>query len=153
MEAHKMGHRVVGPVDYLILKFPGNRFTGKIAPELIRLQEEGIIRVMDILFISKDEAGNVQSFEISDMGTEAMRDFSAIVGSVGGWFSQNDVELLGADLPNNTSAGAILYENTWAVRATNAFMEAGAEVLEQGRIRADQVDMVFNERIAPKTRS
>jgi hypothetical protein len=57
--------------------------------------------------------------------------------------------MLGADLPNNTSAGAILYENTWAARATAAFMDAGAEVIEQGRIRADQVDMVFNERIAP----
>jgi hypothetical protein len=139
-------------VDYLVVRFQGNKFSGKIAPELRRLQEDGIIRIMDFLFISKDEEGNIESFEISDLGPEAMRDFEALVGKAGAWFSQNDVELIGADLANNSSAGAILYENTWAVRATQAFMEAGAEVIEQGRIRADQVDMVFNERIAPGAR-
>lgn len=149
MEAQQMTRRVEGPVDYLVLRFPGNKFSGRIAPELSRLQEEGIIRIMDFLFISKDEAGNVGSFEISDVGTEAMRDFGPIVGKIGGWFSQNDVELIGADLPKNSSAGAVLYENTWAVRATRAFRDAGAEVIEQGRIRADEVDLVFNERIAP----
>lgn len=152
MEIQRQVSKVEGPVDYLILRFPGNKFTGKIAPELRRLQEDGIIRVMDLLFISKDGAGNVESFEISDLGTEAMRDFEALVGNASGWFSQNDVELLGADLPNNSSAGAILYENTWAVRATRAFRDAGAEVIEQGRIRADQVDQVFNERVAPGAR-
>jgi hypothetical protein len=152
MEVQQQVSRVEGPVDYLILRFPGNKFTGKIAPELRRLQEEGIIRIMDFLFISKDGAGNVESFEISDLGTDAMKDFESLVGKVGGWFSQNDVEMIGADLPSNSSVGAILYENTWAVRATRAFREAGAEVLEQGRIRADQVDLVFNERVAPGAR-
>jgi hypothetical protein len=152
MEVQQQVSKVEGPVDYLILRFPGNKFTGKIAPELRRLQEEGIIRIMDFLFISKDGAGNVESFEISDLGRDAMRDFERIVGNIGGWFSQNDVELIGADLANNSSAGAVLYENTWAIRATRAFMEAGAEIIEQGRIRADQVDLVFNERIAPGAR-
>ncbi len=68
------------------------------------------------------------------------------------WFSQNDVDIIGAGLPNGTSAGAILYENTWAAKLVEAFRENGAELLEQGRITADRVDEVFNERISPKAR-
>jgi hypothetical protein len=153
METYQQKQKVVGPVDFLVVKFPGNKFTGTIAPEIHRLQDEGIVRIIDFLFIRKDEAGNVEPFEVSELGEGVRKAFEAITENVSGeWFSQNDVDIIGAGLPNGTSAGAILYENTWAVRLVKAFMENGAEVLEQGRITADRVDQVFNERISPGAR-
>ncbi len=56
--------KVVGPVDYLVVRFPGNKFTGTIAPEMHRLQDEGIVRIIDFLIIRKDEAGNVEPIEM-----------------------------------------------------------------------------------------
>ncbi len=63
METQQATREVIGPVDYLIVRFPGNKFTGKIAPELRRLQDSGIVRVIDIILVRKDEKGNVESFE------------------------------------------------------------------------------------------
>jgi hypothetical protein len=115
----------LGPVDYLVVLFPGNKFSGKIAPELNRLQNEGIIHVVDLVFIHKDAHGKVASIE---------------------WLSQGDIEALGEVLPNNSSAAALLFENTWAVKFKHALMEADAQLVTQGRIPGELIAQVIAEK-------
>jgi hypothetical protein len=143
MEAPQMKPRVMGAVDFVIIQFPGARFTGQFAPELRRLEDEGIVRVIDILFISKDEMGRVESFEIEDLGDVAVRDFRDFVGKIGGWLSQDDVEFIGSELPNNSRAAAILYENAWMVKLKSALVNAGAELVAQGRVPPSLINEVI----------
>jgi hypothetical protein len=136
-------HKVVGPVDYLVLRFPGNKFNGKIAPELRNLEDTGIVRVIDMLLIRKDEEGNVESFEIADLEGEVGKAFQNLMGQTGAWFSQNDVEIIGEALPNNSSAGALLFENLWAIKFKEAVLDSGGELVAQGRIPPEQMEMVM----------
>jgi len=149
MEAPQPKQRVMGAVDYVIIKFPGARFTGEFAPQLRKLEEDGIVRIIDILFISKDEDGRVESFEIEDLGEAAVSDFRDFVGKVGGWLSQDDVETIGDDLSNNSRAAAILYENVWTVKLKSALMDAGAELIAQGRVPPDLIDEVIRRSASP----
>jgi Family of unknown function (DUF6325) len=136
-------HKVVGPVDFVVLRFPGNKFNGKIAPELRNLEDNGIVRVIDLILIRKDEEGNVESFEIADLEGEVGQAFQNLIGRTGAWFSQNDVEIIGEELPNNSSAGALLFENLWAIKFKEAILDSGGELVAQGRIPPEQLDMVM----------
>lgn len=140
MQMQKEAHRTIGPVDYLVVQFPENRFTGEIVPEIKRLEDNGIIRVIDLVFVKKDADGNLESFEIEDLGGEVRADYQAFSGQIEGWLSKDDVEIIGEALPNNSSAGAVLYENTWAVKLKEAFMNAGGELVLQGRAPPELVE-------------
>jgi hypothetical protein len=145
MEAYQQKQKVNGPVDFLVVKFPGNKFTGNIAPELRRLEDTGIVRVIDLIFIRKDEGGNVESFEVTDLGREAENAFQTFAGKTGEWLTQDDVEIIGNELPNNSSAGAILFENLWAVRLKEAMLESGGELVAQGRISPDLIEKAMQQ--------
>ncbi|MBI0583445.1 MAG: hypothetical protein ISF22_04375 [Methanomassiliicoccus sp.] len=134
--------RVMGPVDFLVVRFPENRFTGKIAPEIRKLEDSGIVRVIDLVFIRKDQEGNVESFEISDLGGEDENAFQTFSGKVGEWLSQEDIESIGSELPDNSSAGAILFENLWAVNLKEAMLDSGGELVAQGRVSPDLIEQV-----------
>ncbi len=142
--------RVMGPVDYLVVKFPTNRFTGLIAPELIRLQEDDIIRVIDLLFIRKDDTGNVETFEITDLGAQDREGYKVFASEVGEWLSEEDVESIGNDLPNNSAAGAVLYENLWAIKLKEALIGSGAELISQGRVPPELIEEVGRRKAAPR---
>ncbi|MBI0582038.1 MAG: hypothetical protein JET69_03380 [Methanomassiliicoccales archaeon] len=140
METHQQTQRVMGPVDYLVVRFPGNRLTGRIAPELRRLEDTGILRVIDLVFIRKDADGNVESFEVNDLGGEEENAFHSFSGRVDEWLSQDDIESIGIDLPNDSSAGAILFENLWAVKLKEAMLDSGGELVAQGRIPPELIE-------------
>jgi hypothetical protein len=142
MEIQQHAERVMGPVDYLVVKFPGNKFTGKIAPELRRLHDSGIVRVIDIILVRKDEEGNVESLEIADLEGEAGKAFTDFAGKMGTWFSQEDVEIIGEGLPNNSTAGGILFENLWAVRLMDEIIKSDGELVAQGRVPSEDIAMV-----------
>ena len=132
--------RAMGPVDYLVVRFPGNRLTGKIAPELRRLEDSGIVRVIDLVFIRKDEQGDVETLEIADLGGELGNAFQTFKGTVGEWLSQGDIEVISDELPHNSSAGAILFENLWAARLREAVLESGGEMVSYGRIPSELIE-------------
>lgn len=134
--------KVMGPVDFLVVRFPGNKFTGRIAPELRSLEDSGTVRVIDLIFIRKDEEGNVESFEVEDLGGEEENAFQDFSEKTGGWLSQDDVETIGEELPNNSSAGAVLFENLWAIRLKEAMLESGGELVAQGRVSPDLIEQV-----------
>ena len=134
----------MGPVDYLVVKFPGNKFKGEIAPELAKLERNGIIRVIDLAFVLKDTKGNVMITEAKDMGEKTGDAFSAFAKAVSDaeWFSIDDIEAIAEGLPLNSSAAILLFENTWAIQFKEALLNSGAELVDQGRIPSEVIRSV-----------
>ncbi len=131
--------RTMGPVDYLMVRFPGNKFTGKIAPELIDLEKRGIIRIIDLVFLLKDAKGNLMIIEMKDLGGEAGAAYKELARHTGEWFSEGDIEVISASLPDNTSAALMLFENHWAIRLKEALLNADAELIDMGRIPPEKI--------------
>jgi hypothetical protein len=105
---------MMGPVEFMLIGFDGNRFTGEIMPELSDLREKGIVRVIDLLFVSKDEAGNVTSFELSDLAPEEAAAYRAVEEHEQGWFARDDIDEI-KDL-RTIPAAMVLFEHSWATR-------------------------------------
>lgn len=131
--------RVMGPVDYLMVRFPGNKFTGRIAPELNDLEKKGIIRVIDMVFLMRDANGKLMVIETKDLGGEAGAAYRELAKNTDEWFSEGDIEAIAASLPNNASAGLLLFENLWAIRFKEALLEADAELIDMGRIPPETI--------------
>ncbi len=145
VEVQKESERVMGPVDYLVVLFPENRLTGAIAPEIRKLEDAGIVRVIDLLIIRKDSEGNIESFEVSELGGEAEKAYQAFAPKTKGWLSMEDAEAIGEDMPNGSVAAALLFENLWAIGVKKAMLEAGGELIEQGRIPPELIEKAQNE--------
>jgi uncharacterized membrane protein len=130
----------IGPVDLLVVEFPGNQFKGEIAPALRDLVTEGTVRVLDLLFVYKDADGEVGSVELAGLGPDLQPAFADLDGQLGGGLlDAEDVAQVGANLQPNSSAALIVWENTWAGRFVTAMENAGARVVDQARIPADAV--------------
>lgn len=132
----------VGPCDLLIVKFPGNKFRGEIAPALMRLAESGTIRIIDVLFAIKDEDGAVTVVELDDIDGDGVPDIAA-VAEVDGAIGPDDVEDATAVLEPNSSALLLLFENTWAAEVTQAMRDADGELLDFIRIPAAVVEQAL----------
>lgn len=129
----------VGPVDVLIIGFPGNRFTGKIAPAILDLAAAGTIRIIDLLFVMKDGDGVVTTLAISDLDPETGPAFLSLDVAQPGALGDEDAEEVSEDLAPNSSALLVAYENTWAVAVIEACREADGFVIDSIRIPADVV--------------
>jgi len=134
--------KVMGPVDYLMVRFPGNKFSGKIAPELERLEKKGIIRVIDLVLIVKDENGKLDIFEAAKLGGGVGAAFNELSKHTDEWFSQGDIEVIAESLPKNSAAGLLLFENVWAIKFKEALLEADAELIDMGRIPPETIEQV-----------
>jgi hypothetical protein len=131
--------KVMGPVDYLMVKFPGNKFTGRIAPELNDLEKKGIIRVIDLVMVMKNANGKLMIVEAKNLEGEAGAAYRELAKHTEEYFSEGDIEALAASLPNNTSAGLLLFENVWAIKFKQALLEADAELIDMGRIPPESI--------------
>ena len=126
-----------GPLDILMVRFPGNQFKGEIAPALGDLVAAGIIRVVDLLFVYKDEDGNVGSVEIADLG-DAVEPFIDLDGAApGGLLDEEDMAEAAEGLDNNSSVAVLVVENIWAIPFINSLRNAGAELIDQARVPYD----------------
>ena len=126
-----------GPVEYIIVGFPGNNFTGEIAPELIALVETGTVRILDLIFIGKDTDGSVLSFEIDELDEAA--GFGGLAGEVGGLISAEDIEYAAAALEPNSSAALLIWEDLWAAPFAEAVRRANGVLLEGARMPHEMI--------------
>lgn len=133
----------IGPVDVYIIGFPGNKFSGEIVPAILDQVRAGTIRVLDILFVMKDADGVVTTLAIEDLDPETGPAFMAIDVSDHGVLNEEDADEIGDDLPANSSALLIAYENTWMAPLVSAFANADAVVIDQIRIPVDVVAEVL----------
>ncbi|HEX5587632.1 MAG TPA: DUF6325 family protein [Acidimicrobiia bacterium] len=132
----------IGPVEILVVGFPGNQFTGEITPALGELVESGLIRVIDLVFIAKDAEGDVVAIELDELDDTLTVAFQPHVESPSGLIADEDIEDLGADLPPNSSAAILLFEHVWATKFRDAVVSSGGELLASIRIPKDVIDEV-----------
>jgi len=130
---------ILGPVDYVIVRFPKNRFSGEIAPELANLERNGIIRIIDLVFVIMDKNGVVEIRKAKDLGGKAGDAFGEFSRATSEWFSMGDIEEIAAELPNNCSSGILVFENTWAVPLKKACLNSGVELVDQDRIPQEAI--------------
>jgi hypothetical protein len=124
----------IGPVEYLVVAFPGNRFKGEIAPALAELVEAGTIRIIDIAFVGKDEAGEIGAFELSDLDPEVRQGLENLGASPSGLFNEADLMAAGEELEPNSSAALLVWENVWAKGVADAMRNAGGVIYDFDRI-------------------
>lgn len=137
----------LGPVEMLAVKFPGNQFSGEIAPALANLVETGLVRVIDLLFVLKDEDGAVLVYEANGMGDEIAAVYEPVVQLDDDLLSQTDAESIAVLLEPNSSAALILFENTWAAQFAQAVRNANGEVLINSRIPYAVIEEVLTESV------
>jgi len=130
---------VSGPVDVVIIGFPGNMFTGKIAPAIKELVENNTIRILDLLFVSADDAGTISSVRIQDLAADLEPGLVEMDVFLPGALDDHDAQELAEDLPANSSALLVAFENVWAAKFVAAIQEADAVVIDQIRIPASAV--------------
>jgi hypothetical protein len=128
----------MGPVDYLVVEWPGQEPTGEVAPLLIDLVDRGLIRVLDLAFVAKGKDGSVARLEISDLG-EKVEELRAFEGASSGLFSDDDISDAGEALGAGTTAALLVYENHWAVPFATALRRSGAQLVANGRIAVEDV--------------
>jgi hypothetical protein len=120
----------MGPVDYVVLEWPDKQPTGQVAPLIVDLVERGIIRVLDVAFLGKDENGSVFAIEIPDLDP----DFAAFAGASSGLITGEDLEAAAEALEPGTSAAVLLWENRWAAPVAVALRRSGGQLVASGRI-------------------
>jgi uncharacterized membrane protein len=128
---------VLGPLEYLVVGFEGYRFTGQILAELRAAQEKGIIRVLDLFVMKKDKQGNVTTQELSELSDEEATELTPLAGNLMGLLADEDIQQVAADIPNNSAAGLLLFEHTWAIGLREAIKNAGAVAITGGFVSPD----------------
>lgn len=122
----------MGPVDYLVVEFPGNRMTGQGLPLLVDLVDRGIIRILDFLFVEKGKDGTVSAMELKDAGDEV--DLTVFEGATSGLMGDDDIKEAGNALQPGNSAALLVYENVWAAPLARELRRGGAQMVASGRI-------------------
>ncbi|GHB73996.1 hypothetical protein GCM10010347_50340 [Streptomyces cirratus] len=125
----------MGPVDYLVVEFPGNRMTGEAFPLLVDLVDQGIIHILDLRFVMKDADGTVTALELTDLdGDENSFGLSVFEGASSEMLDQEDLEEAGNALQPGNAAAILVYENRWAAPFARALRRSGAQMVASGRI-------------------
>lgn len=124
----------MGPIDYIVVEFPGNRMTGEGFPLLVDLVDRGLIRILDLMFVRKEEDGSVVGLEIADLTGDGALDLAVFQGASSGLLGQDDIEEAGNALEPGNSAGILVYENLWAAPFAAALRRGGAQLVASGRI-------------------
>lgn len=129
----------LGPIDYVVVEFPGNRMTGEGMPILVDLVDRGIIRILDLIFIRKELDGSARAVQISDLDGDGELDVALFEGAASGLLDDEDVHDAATVIEPGSSAGVIVYENLWAVPFAVALRRGGAQLVASGRIPATSV--------------
>jgi hypothetical protein len=125
----------IGPVDFLILEWPpGSEPTGEGLVEIVNLVDRGIIRVLDLAFVKKEEDGSIVGLLIADLDGDGTLDLAQFEGAGSGLMNQDDYDEAGAALEPGASAAIIVFENSWAAPFVSAVRRNGAQVVASGRI-------------------
>ncbi len=129
----------LGPVDYLVVEFPAGQssFTGEMAAELLKLVDTGTIRVIDLLVLTKDDDGDIDAIELSDL--EGAGDLLRLEADMAEMLAEDDVIHLAAAMEPGSTAGVIIYENLWAAPFGSAARRAGGQLIANGRIPSQAI--------------
>ncbi|HET7418681.1 MAG TPA: DUF6325 family protein [Solirubrobacterales bacterium] len=128
----------IGPIDFILIEWPGRQPNGEVAPQVVDLVDRGLIRVLDVAFIAKDEDGSVAGIELADLG-DGTAELEVFAGASSGLISDEDIAEAAAALQPGTSAALLIFENTWAAPFVAAVRRSGGELVASGRIPAADI--------------
>jgi hypothetical protein len=128
----------MGPIDYVLVEWPGKQPEGEIAPHLIDLVDRGLIRILDLAFLAKGDDGSIMALELADIGGE-VTELAVFEGASSGLLDSEDLDQAGAALEPGTSAALLVYENTWAAPFATAVRRSGGQLVASGRIPIEDV--------------
>ena len=132
-----------GPVEYIVIAFPGNRFKGEIVPAIAELVDNDIVRIIDVAFIKKDADGTVTMFEYDSLDDVLAFGFADIDGEAGGVLNDEDLELAAEALAPDSSAALVVWEHRWAVRVSQAIRDAGGRIIAGERVPDEIVEQAL----------
>lgn len=135
----------LGPVDWIVVEFPGSRFKGEIAPALADLVERGIVRILDLLIMRKDADGSLEAFELSDLDDSEIGQLRSYEAELAMLLSEDDVTAIAAAVEPGTTAAVLVWENSWAAPFASAVRRAGGQLVASGRIPVQALLAVIQE--------
>ncbi len=141
----------LGPVDYLVIEFPGSRFNGEIGSALLDLVDRGVIRVLDLVVITKNEDGSFEAFEFDDIDDSELGGIRTLESGLAQLLSEDDVASVAEALEPGSSAGLLVYENVWAAPFGSAVRRAGGQLVANGRIPVQALLAVIEEELIEAT--
>ena len=124
----------LGPVDWIVVEFPGSKFKGEIAPALDDLVQRDLVRVLDLLVLKKDADGSLEAFEISDLEDSELGELRAYETELAMLLSEDDVVAIAEAIEPGSSAAVLVWENRWAAPFASALRRAGGQLVASGRI-------------------
>lgn len=130
----------LGPVEYMVIEFPGNQFKGEIIPALREMVDKGIIRIIDLVFLRKGEQGDINVMELADLQKDAADAFAPLAGDTSTLLAEEDIEKVSTVMEKNSSVAVLLFEHLWATRFRDAVLNANGRVIAGERIPKDKVD-------------
>ncbi|HEY3491419.1 MAG TPA: DUF6325 family protein [Solirubrobacterales bacterium] len=133
-----MSELEMGPIDYILVEWPGRQPNGEVAPHLVDLVDRGLIRILDLAFVAKDEDGTVAGLELSDLGDGAA-ELEVFAGASSGLLNDDDLNEAAAALEPGTAAALLVFENTWAGPFVAAVRRSGGQLVASGRIPVEDV--------------
>jgi uncharacterized membrane protein len=140
------GVMIPGPVEVAVISFEGNRFNGEIAPALAALVEQGIVRIVDLVFVARDGSGQVRTFELDDAEADVADVMSPLADEVSGLLSEDDIREIGERLQPNSSAAMVVFEHAWLRRLREAILNANGRLVAQERIPMEIVERALAAR-------
>ena len=135
----------LGPLEYTVIGFEGNRFNGEIAKELQAVVDKGVIRIVDLVVITKNIDGEVTALEVDDKDDERFAGFAPLLEGLRGLLTPEDVVEIGQMLPANTSALTVLFEHLWAVQLKEAIGAAGGFLVSRTVVAPEILDELNKE--------
>jgi hypothetical protein len=124
----------LGPVDWIVVEFPGSRFKGEIAPTLVDLVDRGVIRVLDLVLMKKAEDGTLDFYELADLEDSEVGALRAYETALATLLSEEDVVAVAEAVEPGSSAALLVWENCWAAPFGSAVRHAGGQLVASGRI-------------------
>lgn len=125
---------VLGSVDWIVVEFPGSKFNGEVAPAILDLVDKGLVRVLDLLIIKKDDEGEFEVFEASDLEDTELGELRRHEAELAMVLSEQDITDLAVTIEPGSSAAVLVWENLWAAPVGAAIRHAGGQLVASGRI-------------------
>jgi hypothetical protein len=129
----------LGPISYLIVEFPGSKMTGEGFPLLIDLVDRGVIRILDLVFVTRGTDGSTRALELRDIDLDGRFDLAVFEGVSSGLLDESDLADAGSVLEPGASAAILLFENRWATPFVQALRRGEAQLVAAGYIPQDAI--------------
>ncbi len=129
----------LGPISYLIVEYPGNKMTGEGFSSLVGLVDQGVVRILDLLFVTRDSDGSIRVLELQDIDRDGQFDLAVLAGASSGLLDQSDLSEAASVIEPGSSAAILIFENRWATPFIQALRRGDAELVSAGYIPQDDL--------------